>query len=517
MSIACIVGSAFGEDQSLKSYVDMGLPSGTLWKSKDEPGGLYTQTEAMEKFGDKLPTEEQIRELVNSCKWTWDGGTYTYKVVGPNGKSIIFKATGTWPCEPGYNGFYECDRSRIILENSGGCWSSSMNWHENYGTYYHLYFDPSNVNVYSAMSICGIAVRLVDKGQSNLEEKVAERKKEEERLAAESRAREQREAEKRRRKDAELRKQEEQRRQVEENNRRIAYSNELNNMVDAKGAVFSATPTEMKYEFILEDETPKRNKPSQHLFVLSYNTQSGRFYMSALNWTWDELSVIFPMTGLEGSAEKWKNGEFGLGASFSRERIAGELSRILGAMAKARDTYNSSVIEKRLKKKEQQRRQYGSWSMANLLAYPCGATYYEWKEAKKQSQSLCQLHSGLRGSKSGIVGNFSGEDIEIGDNEVLRPFFTSINFGVKGCKISVQYNFMIKQGSKTVKNSDEIIVKEAVNFVNAVLEDKLKFEKQGDGSYKIANLKDKVMIDNLRVSVDSGQIIICYHIVKFLK
>ncbi|HJJ45480.1 MAG TPA: hypothetical protein O0Y17_00165 [Methanocorpusculum sp.] len=43
-------------------YVDLGLPSGTLWKDKNESGGFYTYDEAMKAFGNNLPTMEQFEE-----------------------------------------------------------------------------------------------------------------------------------------------------------------------------------------------------------------------------------------------------------------------------------------------------------------------------------------------------------------------------------------------------------------------------------------------------------------------
>lgn len=73
-------------------YVDLGLPSGTLWKDKNETGGFYTYDEAMSKFGSELPTKEQFEELESSCKWTWTGNGY--KVVGPSGASITLPAAG---------------------------------------------------------------------------------------------------------------------------------------------------------------------------------------------------------------------------------------------------------------------------------------------------------------------------------------------------------------------------------------------------------------------------------------
>ena len=53
-----------------QGLVDLGLPSGTLWKDKNEEGGFYTYEQAMSKFGDKLPTKEQFKELKNKCQWS---------------------------------------------------------------------------------------------------------------------------------------------------------------------------------------------------------------------------------------------------------------------------------------------------------------------------------------------------------------------------------------------------------------------------------------------------------------
>lgn len=46
--------------------------------------------------GWRMPTKEEIQELVDKCKWEWTslGGTGGYKVTGPNGKSIFLPAAG---------------------------------------------------------------------------------------------------------------------------------------------------------------------------------------------------------------------------------------------------------------------------------------------------------------------------------------------------------------------------------------------------------------------------------------
>lgn len=82
-----------------QGWVDLGLPSGTLWKDRNEEGGFYTYYEAVGRFGNKLPTYEQFHELENSCRWTWTGSGY--KVMGPNGQSITLPVTGFRTCNGG--------------------------------------------------------------------------------------------------------------------------------------------------------------------------------------------------------------------------------------------------------------------------------------------------------------------------------------------------------------------------------------------------------------------------------
>ena len=83
------------EEAELRKYIDLGLPSGTLWKESNEGGdyAYYTFDEAINKFGNKLPTKQQLEELISKCTWKWIGNGY--KVIGPNGNSIILPAAGS--------------------------------------------------------------------------------------------------------------------------------------------------------------------------------------------------------------------------------------------------------------------------------------------------------------------------------------------------------------------------------------------------------------------------------------
>lgn len=72
-------------------YVDLGLPSGTLWKASNE-NGFYSSADAVDRFGTNLPSEFQWKELKNNCKWTWTGNGY--RVTGPNGNYIHLPLSG---------------------------------------------------------------------------------------------------------------------------------------------------------------------------------------------------------------------------------------------------------------------------------------------------------------------------------------------------------------------------------------------------------------------------------------
>lgn len=68
-------------------YVDLGLPSGTKWKYRNE-AGLYHIDVAMKKYADCLPTKEQFEEINSYCKVEWQGTGVI--VTGPNGNRIFF-------------------------------------------------------------------------------------------------------------------------------------------------------------------------------------------------------------------------------------------------------------------------------------------------------------------------------------------------------------------------------------------------------------------------------------------
>mgnify|MGYP003300860187 CR=1 FL=1 len=131
-------------------YVDLGLPSGTLWRNANEGGNdAYYTYDEVSRFGNKLPTKQQLEELKNKCVWTWENknGKNGYKVTGPNGNYIFLPAAGHR-----YNGnVYDVGRR-------GDYWSSTL---EDSGLAWNLYFTSGGVSMYDHYRSLGRSVRLV--------------------------------------------------------------------------------------------------------------------------------------------------------------------------------------------------------------------------------------------------------------------------------------------------------------------------------------------------------------------
>lgn len=90
-------------------YVDLGLPSGTLWSSDyvkdDNDKAIYVTQENSTDY--EIPTNKQFKELMDECKWeqmsekNWtEGGFYYWHewavCLGPNGNKITFEKTGLY-------------------------------------------------------------------------------------------------------------------------------------------------------------------------------------------------------------------------------------------------------------------------------------------------------------------------------------------------------------------------------------------------------------------------------------
>ena len=126
-------------------YVDLGLPSGTLWGASDMMG-FYTYHEASGKFGSQLPSKQQFEELRDKCTWSWLGGYC--KIIGPNGNCIYLIASG----------LRDCDGDVGYVGSNGGYWSSTPYDSDDA---WRLYFFSSEVDMYYLSRCYGLSVRLV--------------------------------------------------------------------------------------------------------------------------------------------------------------------------------------------------------------------------------------------------------------------------------------------------------------------------------------------------------------------
>ncbi|MBO7502037.1 MAG: hypothetical protein J6T32_02330 [Paludibacteraceae bacterium] len=78
-------------------WVDLGLPSGTFWKDKNEEGNFYNYNDAVKQFGQNMPTKEQLEELRTNCTWIWNGTGV--RIIGSNNNEIILPAAGFFLCK----------------------------------------------------------------------------------------------------------------------------------------------------------------------------------------------------------------------------------------------------------------------------------------------------------------------------------------------------------------------------------------------------------------------------------
>ena len=170
-------------------YVDLGLPSGVKWATcnvgaetptgfgdyfawgETSPKAEYTWENSVtygEQMSDisgnaqydaatanwggswRMPTREQMQELVDHCEWEWTqvNGVYGSKVTGPNGSCIFLPAAGgRYGSSLGYDGSY------------GFCWSSTP-YDDYYGNYaYGLGFLDGSEYVSSYYRYNGLTVR----------------------------------------------------------------------------------------------------------------------------------------------------------------------------------------------------------------------------------------------------------------------------------------------------------------------------------------------------------------------
>ena len=77
-------------------YVDLGLPSGSLWSTTNY--GSYSSSNSFSSWGGKwtMPTKDDFQELIDECEWTWTSvnDVNGYSIKGKNGKTMFLPAAG---------------------------------------------------------------------------------------------------------------------------------------------------------------------------------------------------------------------------------------------------------------------------------------------------------------------------------------------------------------------------------------------------------------------------------------
>ena len=135
--------SSYTEDNSRTYEVSMGDISGNT---------LYDAATANWGDGWRMPTKEELEELVDKCTWQWtsQGGRNGYKVTGLNGNSIFLPA-----------GFRD-ETSLINTVDGSFYWSSTPNGGSTHGAF-SLCFDGGDhyFVVFSAFRVYGMRVRPV--------------------------------------------------------------------------------------------------------------------------------------------------------------------------------------------------------------------------------------------------------------------------------------------------------------------------------------------------------------------
>lgn len=106
-------------------YIDLGLPSGTLWASdyikKDGEVLFLPYRDAIDEFN--LPTDEQIDELKDYCEISLveDYDIKTYICLGPSGKTISFTPHGYQTPSENYdmdNAYFWTNDNDKLIESS---------------------------------------------------------------------------------------------------------------------------------------------------------------------------------------------------------------------------------------------------------------------------------------------------------------------------------------------------------------------------------------------------------------
>ena len=138
-----------------QEFVDLGLPSGTLWakhnvKIANKKHFTHYEIPLVEYItGYNVPSKEDFEELIDLCKWEWKtiGRTKGYKVTGPNGNHIFLHAAD-----------FDNGTSLCGTESLGYYWSTACT--PGYCAYY-LRIHSSGMYMYNLYKYYGLSIRLI--------------------------------------------------------------------------------------------------------------------------------------------------------------------------------------------------------------------------------------------------------------------------------------------------------------------------------------------------------------------
>ena len=153
---------AWGETTTKSRYYN----DTSTWYDRNHSGNLTPSEDAATANwgkGTRMPTYEEMRELIDNCTWKWQNNYNNtsvngYLVTGPSGQSIFFPAAG---CREGSD--------LLNARSHGYYWTSSpysdysYSYEFRYRSSYYLYFYSGNVYTYigTTYRIDGFSVRAV--------------------------------------------------------------------------------------------------------------------------------------------------------------------------------------------------------------------------------------------------------------------------------------------------------------------------------------------------------------------
>lgn len=139
-----------------QNYVDLSLPSGTLWATENETGnyfhGLYDYDEAVEDFGDRLPTKDDWQELLDNVPHSFNKERAGLLFTAGNGNELFLPITG-----------FSSDSNTFETHYYGYYLSATPTDQQ---SVYSLYFDQSTASILGGISRNkSFYVKLIKRGE----------------------------------------------------------------------------------------------------------------------------------------------------------------------------------------------------------------------------------------------------------------------------------------------------------------------------------------------------------------